>query len=40
MVGKIEEGYLADLLLVDGEPTIDVTVLQKKEHLRLIMLDG
>jgi imidazolonepropionase-like amidohydrolase len=39
-VGRIKEGFLADLLLVDGEPTVDVGVLQEQANLRLIMLDG
>jgi len=31
---------LADLLLVDGDPTLDVTVLQSKQNLRAIMKGG
>ncbi|MBX2880396.1 MAG: amidohydrolase family protein, partial [Granulosicoccus sp.] len=39
-VGCIREGYLADLLLVKGDPTKDVSLLQKKENLSLIMKNG
>ncbi|MDE1914844.1 MAG: amidohydrolase family protein [Sphingomonadales bacterium] len=39
-VGRVKEGYLADLLLVDGDPTQDVTILQDKSRLAAIMKDG
>ena len=39
-VGRIEEGYLADLLLVDGDPAQDVAILQDKARLTAIMKDG
>lgn len=39
-VGRIEEGYLADLLLVDGDPTQDVAILQGKDHFKAIMKGG
>jgi imidazolonepropionase-like amidohydrolase len=39
-LGQIKPGYLADLLLVDGEPDQDVTVLQDRKRLRAIMKDG
>jgi imidazolonepropionase-like amidohydrolase len=39
-VGLVKEGFLADLLLVDGDPTQDVAVLQDKGKLALIMKDG
>ena len=39
-LGQIREGYLADLLLVDGNPLEDITVLQDKERFRMIMKDG
>ena len=39
-VGRIKEGYLADLLLVDGDPTADVAILQDKARLSAIMKDG
>jgi imidazolonepropionase-like amidohydrolase len=39
-LGMIREGYLADLLLVDGDPSSDVRVLQDKSRLIAIMKDG
>lgn len=39
-LGRIEPGFLADLLLVDGDPTADLAVLRDKTRLRLIMKDG
>ena len=39
-VGLIKEGYLADILLVDGDPSKDVTILQDAANLRAIMKDG
>jgi len=39
-LGQIKKGFFADLLLVKGDPTTDVTVLQKRENINLIMQDG
>lgn len=39
-VGLVREGYLADLLLVDGDPTSDVTILQDRNRLKMIMKGG
>ena len=39
-LGLVKEGYLADLLLVDGDPTQDVTLLQDRDNLLMIMKDG
>jgi len=39
-LGQLQPGYLADLLLVDGDPTENVAILQNKHHLRAIMKDG
>ncbi|MBF9149643.1 amidohydrolase family protein [Novosphingobium jiangmenense] len=39
-VGRVKEGWLADLLLVDGDPTQDVSILQDKDRLAMIMKDG
>ncbi len=39
--GEIREGWLADLLLIDGEPLQDITVLARpEESLLLVMKDG
>lgn len=39
-LGLIKEGYLADLLLIDGDPLADVRILQNKERILAIMKDG
>lgn len=39
-VGAIRAGYLADILLVAGDPTADVTILQDKANLAAIMKNG
>lgn len=39
-VGQVREGYLADLLLVDGDPTENIAILQDKERLVMIMKGG
>lgn len=39
-LGQIKIGYLADLLLVDGDPLADVTLLQDSDKLRAIVKDG
>ena len=39
-LGQIRQGYLADLLLVDGNPLDDVRILQDRDRLLMIMQDG
>lgn len=39
-LGQIKEGYLADLLLVAGDPLQDVSILQDKDNLLAVMKDG
>ena len=39
-IGMVKPGYLADLLLVDGDPTADVRILQDKSRLSMIMKGG
>ena len=39
-LGQIREGYLADLLLVRGNPLQDVSILQHQANLAMIMKDG
>jgi imidazolonepropionase-like amidohydrolase len=38
--GQVREGFLADLLLVDGDPVADVNILQNKDRLVAILKDG
>jgi imidazolonepropionase-like amidohydrolase len=39
-LGRVRPGYLADLLLVEGDPTEDVAILQNTHALKVIMKDG
>jgi len=39
-LGTIAEGYLADLLVVEGDPSLDIALLQDPEKLRAVMKGG
>ena len=39
-LGQVKEGYLADLLLVKGDVTKDVSLVQHQDNLAMIMKDG
>lgn len=39
-LGQIRDAYLADLLLVDGDPLADVSILLDRKRLLAIMKDG
>ena len=39
-LGYIREGCLADILLIDGDPLADITVLQDKARILAVMKDG
>ena len=39
-LGEIKDGYLADLLLVDGDPLSNISILQDRAKLLAIMKDG
>ena len=39
-LGLVQEGFLADLLLVEGNPAADPKVLLEHDKLRCIMKDG
>ncbi|HVC97239.1 MAG TPA: amidohydrolase family protein, partial [Pirellulales bacterium] len=39
-LGQLKEGFLADLLLVDGNPLENVRLLQDPDHFLAIMKDG
>jgi len=37
---KVAPGNLADLILVDGDPLADITILQDHDKIQVIMKDG
>lgn len=39
-LGQIKRGFLADLLMVKGDPTVDVKLLQDRANFTAIMTDG
>jgi imidazolonepropionase-like amidohydrolase len=39
-LGEIKDGYLADLLLVDGDPLANISILRDRAKLLAIMKDG
>jgi imidazolonepropionase-like amidohydrolase len=39
-LGQVKEGFLADLLLVDGDPLADLSILLDRRKLLAIMKDG
>lgn len=39
-VGQVRTGFMADLLLVEGNPLLDVKMLQDKSNIRAVMKDG
>ena len=38
--GAVKAGYLADLLVVDGDPSEDITHLQDPDRIKMVMLGG
>ncbi|WP_158215189.1 metal-dependent hydrolase family protein [Candidimonas nitroreducens] len=39
-IGSLDEGRFADLLVVDGDPTEDLAILQDKTKLKLVIKEG
>ena len=39
-VGEIREGMLADLVVVDGDPSADITVLENADKIKAVLIDG
>ena len=39
-IGVVQEGFLADLLLVDGNPLQEISLLQDRERILMVMKDG
>ena len=40
VTGEVVEGMRADLLVVDGDPSVDITVLQDRRNLRHVFCRG
>jgi imidazolonepropionase-like amidohydrolase len=38
--GTIEPGKMADIIVVDGDPLKDIRILQDKEKIKMVMLEG
>jgi imidazolonepropionase-like amidohydrolase len=39
-LGQLKDGYLADVLLIDGDPLADITILQDPKRILAVMKDG
>lgn len=39
-LGQVKEGYIADLLLVDGDPLKDLDLVVRVKNLHVIMKEG
>jgi imidazolonepropionase-like amidohydrolase len=39
-LGQLRAGWLADLIVVDGDPLEDIAVVQDRERINLVMKDG
>jgi imidazolonepropionase-like amidohydrolase len=39
-IGTVEPGKLADVIVVDGDPLTDITILQNKQKISLVIKDG
>ncbi len=39
-LGELRPGWLADVIVVDGDPLTDIAVLQDRERIDLVMKDG
>jgi imidazolonepropionase-like amidohydrolase len=39
-LGQLRAGWLADLIVVDGDPLDDIALLQDRDRINLVMKDG
>jgi imidazolonepropionase-like amidohydrolase len=39
-LGQVREGFLADLILVDGDPLKDISLIHNRGAIRMVMKDG
>lgn len=40
LIGSIAEGKLADMIVIDGDPIEDISILQKAENILMVIKDG
>jgi len=40
LIGSVEPGKLADIIVVDGDPLKDITILQEKRRIETVMKNG
>ena len=39
-IGTIQEGKLADIIIVDGNPLKDIKILQKQNLIKMVIKEG
>ncbi|URM15997.1 amidohydrolase family protein [Vibrio splendidus] len=39
-LGQVKAGYYADMIIVDGDPTKDISLMTNPDNFDLIMKDG
>ncbi|MCH7744767.1 MAG: amidohydrolase family protein [Chloroflexi bacterium] len=39
-IGTVEQGKLADLIVVDGDPLEDIKILKDRERIQVVMKGG
>ena len=39
-LGRVAEGATADLVVVKGDPSLDISLLGHRENIRAVMKDG
>ena len=39
-LGQLKPGYLADIILVDGDPVANIRILQDRKRILAVMKDG
>jgi imidazolonepropionase-like amidohydrolase len=39
-LGKVQPGYYADMIIVDGNPLDDISLLSGHKHIDMVMING